>query len=203
MNAKRKITPVEKFGARIARLDPKLEANVNQFLPYWWENSLNDSPGASQQAIISMARLLNLDLATVLNENLPLSFKKISCCYKKTADKSYSDLQTSTALIHSFAKTLSTITVNNYEPFGDGESIRKEILNSGKPWVDFISLAQYCWAHGVPVIFIPDLFSTKKMDAVVQKIEDRPVIAITKKANMAASCFSCWLMKWDIFILII
>lgn len=183
MKAKRKRTPVENFKQRISILDPQLGAKINQFLPYWWEHSLSESPGASQQAIVSMARLLNLDLATVLNEHSPLSFKKISCCYKKTADKSYSDLQTSTALIHSFSKTLSAITLNSYKPFGDAESIRKEILSSGKPWVDFISLAQYCWFHGVPVVFIPDIFSTKKMDAVVQKVNDRPVIAITKKSQ--------------------
>ncbi|MCI5208938.1 MAG: hypothetical protein D3910_09110, partial [Candidatus Electrothrix sp. ATG2] len=81
------------------------------------------------------------------------------------------------------AKTLSTITVNSYEQFGDAESIREEILSSGKPWVDFVSLAQYCWSHGVPVIYIPDIFSAKKMDAVVQKVDDRPVIAITKRSK--------------------
>lgn len=183
MNAKRKRTPVEKFGARIATLDSKLGANLNQFLPYWWENSLNDSPGASQQAIVSMARLLNLDLATVINESVDLSFEKISCCYKKTKDKKFSDLQAATSLIRSYSKTVSKATVNNYIFFSEPDEIRKEILMNGKPWVDFVSLVQYCWSHGVPVIFLPDLFSLKKMDAVVQKIGERPVIAIAKKCK--------------------
>ncbi|WP_426358791.1 ImmA/IrrE family metallo-endopeptidase [Pseudocolwellia sp. HL-MZ19] len=53
-------------------------------------------------------------------------------------------------------------------------------MNSGKPWVDLQSLIDLCWSNGIPVLHIPKLPTSSKMDAVAIEVAGRPVIFLTK-----------------------
>jgi len=173
--------PMENFISRLKRLDSRLGKEIKNITPYWWDNSLARSRGASQQAVLSIAKHLNLDLKSVIDENSELRFKDVSCCYKKAGNKTVNDLYVATGLVFSASQTIASITKKKHLLFSAPSIIRAQVLESGKPWVDLESLVRYCWDHGVPVIFLPDLPVSKKMDAVVQNVNGRPVIAITKK----------------------
>lgn len=169
--------PMQNFLARLRKLDTKL----TKVAPYWWDSSLAKSPGASQQAILSMAKYLNLDIKSVLDSHAELRFKDVSCCYRKAGNKAINDLSVATGLVYSASRTAEKMVKNSFTNFSEASVIRKQILESGKQNVDLRSLVEYCWEHGVPVLFLPDLPASKKMDAVVQEVNGRPVIAITKK----------------------
>lgn len=173
--------PMQNFISRLRKLDSRLGREIKSITPYWWDDSLIESSGASQQAVFSIARHLNLDLKSVIDSNSELKFKDVACCYKKAGNKTANDLYVATGLVFSASRTIANITKKDYRLFSAPLSIREQILASGKPWVDLASLVEYCWEHGVPVIFLPDLPVSKKMDAVVQNVNGRPVISITKK----------------------
>lgn len=169
--------PMQSFKARLKKLDSKL----TKVTPYWWDKSLAKSPSASQQAIISMARHLNLDLRSVLDDDADLKFKDVSSCYRKAGNKAINDLSVATGLVCSASRSVERMVDKPYRNFSSASVIREEILSTGKKYVDLLSLAAYCWDHGVPVVYIENLPASKKMDAVVQEIDGRPVITITKK----------------------
>lgn len=173
--------PITNFVARLRKLDSKLGREAKKLIPYWWDNSLKDQEGACQSVIVSLSELFNLDLATVFDDASDLRFKEVSCCFKKADDKSIEELLPATSIVNSVSRTVLEMVENEYETFSDSEQIRKEILSNKAPWVGLISLVNYCWNKGVPVLFLPELPTTKKMDAVVQDIDGRPVITITKK----------------------
>ena len=173
--------PIKEFSKRLSHLDSKLAREIKNYLPYWWDDELANSSGAIQQLLISLAKFTNLDIKTVLNTHSSLNFKNATCCYKHANNKQQSDLTAATALVQSLANTVADITVNEYNPFQEIESIRNNFFEASKPWVDFKSLVRYCWKHGVPVLYFPELPVLKKMDAVVMDVNGRPVIALTKK----------------------
>lgn len=173
--------PMQNFISRLRKLDSRLSREIKNITPYWWDDSLSSSSGASQQAVLSIAKHLNLDLKSVIDNNSDLKFKDVACCYKKAGNKKTNELYVATGLVFSASRTIANITKREYKFFSTPLTIREQILESGKPWVDLSSLVKYCWEHGVPVMFLPDLPVSKKMDAVVQSVGGRPVISITKK----------------------
>lgn len=172
---------IEEFSIRLKQLDPTLGKKIKQYLPYWWDDELVNSPGAIQQALISIAKFTSLDIKSVLNTHEPLRFKDSIRCYKHANNKEQHDLAAATAIVQSLANTVAGITVNEYVIFQDAQSIRSHFLSEGKPWIDFKSLVNYCWKHGVPVLYLPELPVSKKMDAVVVDVNGRPVISLTRK----------------------
>lgn len=150
-------------------------------MPTWWDEELVDSPSANQQAVINVAKLLNLDISSVLDNNAELQFRAVDCKYKKAGNKAVNELIAGTGIINSLAHTVADITKNEFVQFSSADNIRSKILNDGNPWVGFLELASYCWEQGVPVLYIPELPVSKKMDALVVNVKGRPVIALTKK----------------------
>jgi len=177
----KKKNPMQNFISRLRKLDSKLGREIKNIVPYWWDNSLATSAGSSQQAILSIAKYLNLDIKSVLDVDSELKFKDVSCCYKKAGNKAINDLSVATGLVYSVSRTVEQMVVKDFLDFSAPAVIREQLLETSKRWVDLTSLVQYCWNHGVPVLFLPDLPASKKMDAAVQSVNGRPVIAITKK----------------------
>jgi len=172
---------VANLSSRLKCIDPTLAKKIVDFVPYWWDEELNSSPGAVQQLLLSLSNFVNLDAKSVLNDSSEIRLRNIECRYKHAANKNPDDLKAASAVIHSLATTVANITFTEYRPLPEAEIIRDEILRSGERWVDLINLTQYCWKHGIPILYIPELPVKKKMDAVVTNVNGRPIIAITKK----------------------
>lgn len=176
----KKKSPMQNFILRLRKLDNKLSKEIKKITPYWWDDSLSDSAGSSQQAILSIAKSLNLDIKSVLDTNAELKFKEVLCCYKKAENKAINDLSVATGLVYSASKAIEKAVINDFKALPDSSVIREQILEAGHKWVDLESLVRYCWDYGVAVLFLPKLPASKKMDAVVQRVNGRPIITITK-----------------------
>lgn len=85
-----------------------------------------------------------------------------------------------------------------YQGLPSARDIRESILSQGKPWVDFLSLLEFSWSAGIPVLYMTDIPARKKMDAVAIKVSERPVIALTKNINMQVEFCLAWLMSLGI-----
>ncbi|MFK5969895.1 MAG: ImmA/IrrE family metallo-endopeptidase [Candidatus Marithrix sp.] len=174
--------PIDEFSKRLQKIDKKLAKEIKNYLPEWWENELINSPGAVQQALVSIAKFTNLNLKNVLNTGELLHFKEENiCCYKHANNKEYSELAAATAIVQSLSNTVADITIQNHLQFQDAHTIRDNLLQSNKPWIDLKSLVNYCWKNGVPVLYLPELPVSKKMDGVVVDVNGRSVISLTKK----------------------
>src|SRR5574343_179131 len=140
---------IEEFSKRLKELDPTLGRKIKDYLPYWWDDELNNSQGAIQQVLISIAKFIGLDIKSVLNTTEPLRFKNSICCYKHASNKEQHELAAATAIVQSLANTVANITVNEYSFLQNAQTIRNNVLNEGKPCVDFKSLVSYCWQQGI------------------------------------------------------
>lgn len=181
-------TPLGDFAQRLRRLDSKFtKPQVEKLLPYWWDEELNNSPGAVQEAIFYMAKYLSLDLEGVLDESKPLHFRDVNCRYRKADNRTTAQLQPASAIIHSLARMTAQMVTQPYQPFDAPAQIRATFLQAGHHYVDFIPLVRYCWEHGVPVLFVPKLpLKFTKMQAVVVRVEGRYVICLTKNHQHAS-----------------
>lgn len=182
---------LDNFFSRLRALDAKL-ANASgrrQLLPAWWKSSLKESPSAVQQAIIGMSRALNLELKSVLDPSQELRLKDFNCQYKKSKNTSDDELAVATSIIHSAATTAVMAMKVDFVPLPAASEIRNKILSADNPWIDFESLVEICWKHGIPVLHMPTLPVSKKMDAVVVDVDGRPAIALTKNQSQ-----SSWLL---------
>ncbi|WP_341502794.1 hypothetical protein [Gallaecimonas sp. GXIMD4217] len=176
---------------RLRALDKKLVTSnaKKQLLPEWWEPGLKKSPSAAQQAIISIARTLNLEMSSVLDPAQELRLKDFSCQYKKSKNTRDADLAVATSIIHSAATTAIEAIRSDFRPLPPASELRKMLLDDSHPWVDFELLIEVCWKHGIPVLHMPSLPVSKKMDAVVVDVNGRPAIALTKNQQQ-----SSWLL---------
>jgi len=173
---------IEMLSIRLQKIDKKLAKEIKNFLPEWWESELINSPSAVQQALISVAKFTNLNIKSVLNSDALLQLKEEGTCrYKHANNRERSELAAATAIVQSLASTVSDIVTSDFRVFQSAETIRDTLLNENNSWVDLKSLVNYCWEFGVPVLYLPSLPTSKKMDAVVVNINGRPVISLTKK----------------------
>lgn len=178
--------PLDVFLNRVRHLDYRLADGLSKLVPEWWNDSLNKSPGISQQVILGLAKFANLDLNTVIDPDAVLRFNDSVRRYKHASNKSVEDLQAATAVVHGISKIAASAVKEDYKGLPSAQEIRRIILSKQK-WVDFESLLDFSWSQGVPVLYIPQIPAQKKMDAVVIKVSDRPVIALTKKHKHASS----------------
>lgn len=187
MNAMSQQKPLTNFLSRVRLLDGRLADGLSRLVPDWWNDKLNDSPGISQQVIFGLAKFANIDLNTVITPGAQLRFNESVCRYKHAANKSVEELQAATAVVHGIAKIAAAVVKDDYNAVPSAFDIRQLLLQNGNPWIDFKTLLEYCWSIGIPVLYMPELPASKKMDAVVIKVQQRPVIALTKKQKHASS----------------
>jgi hypothetical protein len=175
--------PIQQLSKRLKTVDEKLSKELKNYVPDWWDEELNNSPSAVQQLLMSLARYFYLDLKSVLDKTQPLKFKASVCNYKHASNKEQSQLKTATALVSSAARIVAQVTSPEFKTFPDALTLRKTLLDAGSSCINFQVLVRYCWQQGVPILYLPELPTAKKMDAVVIDISGTPVIAITKKCS--------------------
>ncbi len=179
--------PLNTFLNRVSALDGRLAEGLSKLVPEWWNESLNASPGISQQVILGLAKFANLDLNTVVNPQADLKFNDSIRRYKHASNKSVEQLQAATAVVHGIAKIAATVVNTEFNGIPSAQAIRQSILREGKPWVDFPALLEFSWSMGIPVLYMPEIPAERKMDAVAIKVSERPVIALTKKHKHASA----------------
>ncbi|WOC66689.1 hypothetical protein ORY84_04055 [Klebsiella pneumoniae] len=154
--------PLNTFLRRVSALDARLAEGLSKLLPDWWDDSLNNSASISQQVILGLAKFANLDLTTVINPTAQLRFNESVRRYKHAANKSVEELQAATAVVDGMAKIAASVAKKPYQGLPSARDIRESILSQGKPWVDFLSLLEFSWSAGIPVLYMTDIPARKK-----------------------------------------
>lgn len=180
----------------LERLEAKgLQAKYvrNCALPVWWDADLEDDPTVVAEGAGYIAKRLGLDIASVFTPDAEIQFKtQAQAKFKKRKDTNEQSLDIAQGLASRVAEMVSYAARPKYlDPGGDALAIRKYILEQ-HPWVNLESLLGYCWAKGIPVVHFAPPPGTKKIDGMVAKFHDRPIIVI---------CCSRKSPAWQAFIL--
>lgn len=180
----------------LKRLEDKgLQAKYvrDRALPKWWDANLEDDPVVVAEGAGYIAKRLGLDLASVFSPDAEIEFKtQVQAKFKKRQDIDDQSSQVAQGLASRVAEIVSYTAQPQYlEPSGDAISIRQHILEQYR-WVNLESLLGYCWSNGIPVVHFSLPPGTKKIDGMVAKFHDRPIIVICCNRKSPA---------WQAFIL--
>ncbi|MFP0194460.1 ImmA/IrrE family metallo-endopeptidase [Pseudomonas sp. PHC1] len=154
---------------------------IEKLLPDWWDNSLfKTSAGALQFALILKQRL-GLEASFGLDGELHIQADARGARFKRRSDTKESELNVSAGLGVAIAKlALFCVKTAYTAPTTDPQALREEILElTGKKHVDFEGLLQFCWVHGIPVLYLKDLpKASKRVTGMAVSIDGRPVIVL-------------------------
>lgn len=157
-------------------------------LPSWWDDELNEKPTAVLEGAGHIAKRLHIDLRSLLEADQDVQFKALPNTKFKYHLQSDSDVP---SLSHQLASRVAELVASGVQaPFvpisGDVVQVRQSIVEtSGK--VTLESVLNYCWQHGVAVIYFNDYpDNTRKITGMVQWQSDRPVIVLSSKRTHPA-----------------
>lgn len=156
-------------------------AYVTKLLPDWWDNSLfKTSAGAFQFALILKQRL-GLDVSFGPDGDLAIQPRAARANFKHRADTRVEELNVAAGLgialarLAVFASTASYRDLPN-DPLALNEMVRNL---SGRGCVDFEGLLDFCWRHGIPVLFLKEMpKNTKKMTGMAVMVDGQPAILL-------------------------
>ncbi|MGA1411652.1 MAG: ImmA/IrrE family metallo-endopeptidase [Prochlorotrichaceae cyanobacterium] len=178
---------------RLARKGLPAKYVRDRALPVWWDADLEDDPIVVAEGAGYIAKRLGLDLASVFSPEAEIEFKtQAQPKFKKRQNTDDQSLEIAQGLASRVAEMVSYTAQPQYlEPRGDAISIRQHILEQYR-WVNLESLLGYCWSNGIPVVHFSLPPGTKKIDGMVAKFNDRPIIVICCNRKSPA---------WQAFIL--
>lgn len=151
-----------------------------QGLPSWWDDALNDKPLATLEGAGHIAKRLNIDLLSLLEEEIP-RFKPLPHTKFKYHRQGASDTPNAAHQIaSSIAVTVAHATALEYQLIpADPQQIRRTILEK-HPQVTLYSLLHYCWEHGIAVVYFNRYpKKTRKITGMIQWQENQPVIVLS------------------------
>lgn len=160
---------------------------VNECMPDWWlENhtKITKTDAGIQETLWRIANNFSIDFGSLI-ESFSEKDKKPKFIFgnhlfKHSQNLSETELQPAVSVAMFIAK--STLKVYEKPLVGLNNltaiSIREHLLKNSN-WIDFEILLNYVWSLGIPVIFSSNI-PPKKMDGLALKIQDRPVIVLTK-----------------------
>lgn len=174
----------------------KLEKKtINESMPNWWLENCTEimkTEAGFQETLWRIANNFSIDFGSLiesLEKDKEPKFIFGNHLFKHSQNLSETELQPAVSVAMFIAKN----TIKIYEkPLADlsnltALSIREQLLQNAK-WVDFEALLNYTWSLGIPVIFANNL-PKNKMDGLALKIQDRPVIVLTKKEKYGFLAF--------------
>ena len=165
------------------------EALVDLSLPEWWVAEDNESPSARAMASMLLARRLNLDPTTLLDDEVPVGFLHTGVSkfkHMRLAEGARRD-----ALV-GFATGVSRIVLSMAEAVPDHEvpadplTLRRALIH-GRPYVSFGDVITACWSLGVPVLHLRVFpAQTKGVTAIAVKLGGRHAILVARESGVDA-----------------
>lgn len=161
-------------------------------LPTWWDDELNYSKSAVLEGAGHISKCLNVDLTSLLEYGQEARFKRLSqepkFKFQQQGEKEIP--QVARQIASRVAKMVGASTALEFSHIpSTSESIRNSILSQHSR-VDLDSLLHYCWSIGIAVVYFNEYpKQERKIDGMIQWIDDRPVIVLSsgkkKSANLA------------------
>ena len=158
-------------------------------LPSWWNEELDNKPVAVLEGAGHIAQRLHLDLKSLLAEdNLKPQFKPLLHTKFKYHQQDKTDLPD---VAHQLASRVAEVVADTikleFQPIpSDPDQVRSEIV-AKHPQVTLYSLLDYCWQHGIAVIYFKDYpKKTRKITGMIQWQCDYPVIVLSSNHTSPA-----------------
>lgn len=162
---------------------------VDLSLPDWWVVEDNESASARAMASMLLARRLNLDPTTLLDDGVPVGFLHTGVSkfkHMRLADGARRD-----ALV-GFATGVGRILLSlaEDEPAHavpkDPLDLRKALI-AERPFVSFGDVITACWSLGVPVLHLRVFpAQTKGVTAIAVKLGGRHAILVARESGFDA-----------------
>jgi hypothetical protein len=157
-------------------------------LPSWWNDELNNKPAAVLEGAGHIAKRLHLDLRSLLSDDQAVQFKPLPHTKFKYHQQPGADTPSTS---HQLASRVAELVAYGVQtPFcpvpEDVDKVRAEILQN-HPQITLESLLDYCWQHGIAVVYFNDYpKNTRKIAGLIQWQEKRPVIVLSSKRTHPA-----------------
>jgi Zn-dependent peptidase ImmA (M78 family) len=159
-------------------------------LPEWWEDEAALNPGGYAQGLTMLSRYAGLDFATLTDESRPVQFRDLGACkFKKSKSTNIDEIALVRAVATRAAQLVGAAAREEFRSLPKSAcQVRQEILESGKPCVDLVTLVNYCWSVGIPVIHVSAFpgAKIKKADGLAAIVHGRPVIVLCRQDTFSA-----------------
>lgn len=164
-------------------------AQVRRLLPEWWVPALEEEPDGAAELAMHLSRRLSVDLQSLLKGSVVPKGAVAKLAFKHHANVDPSSLSAATFIASSLAQAVLAALPMDYQSLpSDPARMRARAceITPGQPF-GFASLLNLCWAHGVPVIPLPNLpVGVRKMDGAALQVGKRPVVVLAKKKSSRA-----------------
>lgn len=154
---------------------------IEKVLPEWWDNSLlATSAGVAQFAMI-LRQKLGLNVSFTNDGALDVRQGAPHARFKRRADTADSELSVAASMGLAMAQLGIFCTKNPYRavPASPGDLHRAVLEHSSSSFLSFSALVDYCWASGIPVLFLEDLPNqAKRMAGMAVMHDGRPAIIL-------------------------
>lgn len=165
-------------------------------LPDWVTPEVLSDEAASAEVATILAKRLGLRPTSLFSRTPHIeALRRRDTKYKRSIPNRSKNLTAATAVAVNIAETIAAACRIPFSPFPtDAQSFRQGVLTDFPGnWLGLRNLLMYCWAHGVPVIYLAEIGQgVAKMDGMVVRSSDRPVIVLSKNADLWA---------WQLFVL--
>jgi hypothetical protein len=165
------------------------EALARATLPDWWSQDEAQSPSGRLLAALLLARCLNLDPETLLDDNVPIGFLH-------AGPTKFKHLRLAAGhrldALTSYARGVVRIVLSCQQgpelqlPTSDAFDLHRQVI-AGRDHVGFGDILSLCWALNIPVLHLR-LFpaQTKGITAMSVRIAERYAILIARETGVPA-----------------
>jgi len=180
---------------KLSRIGLKKDYIRENGLPSWWDEELNDKPVAVLEGAGYIARNLNLDLSSLLNQGEDVRVNPVvETKFKQHKNQGKKHPYLAQALASRLAELISYGTNLEYTTLpNNAQSIREEILRSpfpdekGERKVNLTSLLDYCWSKAIAVGYFQQFpKKTEKFAGLIQWHSNSPVIILSSQYKQSA-----------------
>ena len=152
-----------------------------KLLPDWWEE-VGESLGGQIEIRGWIAQFFGLYFDE--NGNFERRNKVSEAAFRAKKSVNIDKLKIAADFAAAVSKQiLRVVPSHKNTSIPDALELRNTILGTGKKWVGFDDLLEICWRRNIPVIYMPELPMTGKMDGMVLRDNNKYVIILSKKAQ--------------------
>ncbi len=164
-------------------------AQVRRLLPDWWTPEVEKESDGVAELAMHLSRRLSVDLASLLRGEVEPKGAVAKLAFKHQVNVEPASLSAATFIASSLSQAVLAALPLAYRPLpSDPYELRARARDTtpDQPF-GFNSLINLCWAHGIPIIPLPNLpVGVRKMDGAALQIGQRPVIVLAKKKSSRA-----------------
>ena len=189
---KKRPSPMAELYTRLSDYGFNPKYVKEMILPEWWDDKIADNPAGYAEGVGLVVRHLGLDIHSLEDATIDLCYNHVGPRrFKKSQNVSEHELPLAECVALRAAHMACTAAPIAVEALASSAAqIRTILLQSDAACVNFISLLDYCWRCGIPVIHVSRFpSSAKKMDGLAVRVSGRPAIILAKNSK-----FCAWLL---------